>query len=233
MAGREPGPDADEQGSRRFGELIDEAANRGELEAALRLTDEAQRLYPHHRWHFWRASLLGELDDCEAAIPEYEAYLAEETDPANRQSAEAALDACRADVTPPEPVPPPDPTPQEAVDSPLAPPEMPAPSPARPWHRDPVGVSLVSVGLVGVGASAVLLIQARRGRDRAETAGDLQGFDDRFRRARGLNVGGYATLGVGAALIVGGVLSFVVAARRGDAALEARAWPGLTFRFGP
>jgi hypothetical protein len=212
------GPDEadDLEGSRRFGELIDEAANRGEFASALRLIDEAETLYPHHRWHFFRAAILSETGDCEAAIPEYEAYLAEETLPANVASAEAGLGACEKQTVQAEPVASEPPPPSMAAPAPADPPTKPGPEPrgAGAWARDPTAIVLVTSGLVGVGVGAGLFIQGIRKRDEAESADDLGGFDSAFARAQRFHTAGIVTLALGGALVVGAAIRFGVVASR-------------------
>ncbi len=208
-----PEESADEEAARRFAELIDEAANRGELESALRLIDEAERLYPHHRWHFFRASVLSETGDCDKAIVEYDAYLAEETLLANVESAQAGRDACAERIaqeaepaSPPEPSPTPENVEPQPVDAP--------PTEPKPWARDPAAIALVTTGLVGVGVGAALLIQGTRQRDAAENAGALAEFETEFRSARRIHTAGIVTTAVAAVLVVGGVIRFAVVGAR-------------------
>jgi hypothetical protein len=209
-----PSESDDEEAARTFAELIDGAANRGEFESALRLIDEAERLYPHHRWRFFRAAILSETGDCERAIPEYEAYLAEETLPANVQSAEAGLQACREETAEPEPeaaepdddVPPPTPT---VVDEPPS-----APEKRTPWARDPAAIALVTTGVVVVAVGAVLLIQGDRRRDAAEGSAMLSEFESELDRAQSIHAAGIAVTAAGAALAVGGAIRFAVVGTR-------------------
>ena len=209
----EPDETSDEAEARRFAELIDAAANRGELDSALRLVDEAQRLYPHHRWHFFRGALLTEKGDCTAAIAEYDAYLAAETDPDNVASAQKGREACEDKVAPPEPDPKPDPPPPEATPRPEEPPVDTPPKP-EPWKRNPAAITLLATGLVSVGIGAGLYFEATRRRDAAENAGALQTFDTELTKANRFATAGITTMSIGGALIIAGAIVFTVVATK-------------------
>lgn len=87
---------------------------------------------------------------------------------------------------------------------------------ATPWYRDPAGDGLVAVGLAASIAGGVVLGLGRReGNDSPDAANDRD-FGDALDRARTMTLAGGVTLGVGGALLLGGVARWVVVHRRGQ-----------------
>ena len=117
----------------------------------------------------------------------------------------------------PTPGPKPDAVPPPVIErdtAAIAPPTQPAKRRAPAWIRDPVGDALVSVGLVGAVTGAALLGVARRDRDRAESAANLGEYRDRIEHDIVLERAGLVLLPAGSAFILGGVIRWIVVARR-------------------
>jgi tetratricopeptide (TPR) repeat protein len=180
-------------------------------------------------------------EHCSAAVKLYRKYL--ETNPPE-MSAEAArqgilecADKLAAEDTPPPATDPatdpanPDPAPIDDV-----PPTDDKPR-EKKWSRDPLAASLTAVGIAAVGAGIGVLVagivEKKKGSD---TYGE---FDDRQARARNMQIAGGVVLGVGAALLVGGIVRFAILGsrakkqKRGVAAFYAPGGGGLvlTGRF--
>jgi outer membrane biosynthesis protein TonB len=93
-------------------------------------------------------------------------------------------------------------TPQPPVEQPLPP----GPVEGRPWYRDPVGDTLMIGGLAGLGIGAAMLVTAHSAEQdeaSAATYPEAKALDDKA-KSRG-EIGVIAT-GVGAALVVSGIV---------------------------
>lgn len=110
---------------------------------------------------------------------------------------------------------PPDPDPDPTDD--VAPPPITAPPPeisktgeATPWYKDPLGDALTIGGAVGIGVGASFLVLSRSSQNKADDAEFRDDFerhlDDATTRRR---IGGVA-LGVGAALVAGGIVRYLL-----------------------
>jgi len=158
---------------------------------------------------FGRAQALRRAGNCKAAIEVFEQFIDTTPPEPDVRAARDVIEACRAilgeDAI--EPVPPqPQPDPQPS----------PAPTPdhdAAAWRRDVLGGVLVGTGLgVAVGGAALQGASFRRAREREETE---QAYEDRRRSARAMAGVGVGLLVTGGALVVGGVVRYVIVARRG------------------
>jgi hypothetical protein len=101
---------------------------------------------------------------------------------------------------------------------------------ARPWHRDPLGGVLVGVGAATAAAGAGVLIAAQlQSGQGAPTYGMFAEKSDRIDTMR---IAGGVVLGVGAALLIGGVVRWAIlgAKQKRGTALRLHG-PGLTARF--
>jgi hypothetical protein len=140
----------------------------------------------------------------------------------------------------------PDPVPvaaeNEPIDEPpppdVAPPvdEPPRDRTQRPWHRDPLGGVLVGVGLATAAAGAGVLAAAQvQSGQQAPTYGMFANQSDRIDSMR---IAGGVVLGVGAALLIGGVVRWAVLGARqkrrgpGRTASSRSAPPGPAFGLG-
>ena len=87
---------------------------------------------------------------------------------------------------------------------------------ATPWYRDPAGDSLVAVGLAASIAGGVVLGLGRREGNTSDEAANDRDFGNSLDRARSMTLAGGVTLGVGGAVLLGGVVRWVVVHRRGQ-----------------
>lgn len=94
--------------------------------------------------------------------------------------------------------------------------DAPVREPATAWYRDPAGDGLVAVGLAASVAGGVVLGLGRREGNASTDAANDRDFGDSIDRARTLTLAGGVTLGVGGALLLGGVARWVVVHRRGQ-----------------
>jgi tetratricopeptide (TPR) repeat protein len=166
------------------------------------------------------------LDHCDKAIDLYEKLLAFELPAANREAVNTSLADCRAQVpAKPEPAPAvPAPTATSVASTTTAAPAtaaaMGAPdggaSPETPrqtdrpagraWYRDPIALTLVGSGVVGVSVGAAFLVSASSTHSdfmNATTYDEAQTLLDQARSRQKI---GFIATGVGAALLAGGVV---------------------------
>ncbi len=92
----------------------------------------------------------------------------------------------------------------------------PPPEPPTPWYRDPAGDALVAVGLAASLAGGVVLGLGRRDGNNSVDAANDRDFGDALDRARTKTLAGGVTLGLGGAVLLGGVMRWVVVHRRGQ-----------------
>ena len=131
-----------------------------------------------------------------------------------------------------------DPDPDENVDvDPVTPPPDPEQDPIeddpprnkkdRPWHRDPLGGVLVGVGAATAAAGGTVMIVAEvQNNQQAENYGMLE---DRLDRIKVMRIAGGVVLGVGGALLIGGVVRWAVLGakqNRGRTAVVPAVGPG-------
>jgi len=170
-------------------------------------------------------------EHCAAAVKLYRKYL--ETNPPE-MSAEAArqgilecADKLAADDTS---APSDDPT-TTAVDDdsqPVddTPPEDTKPPRQKKGIRDPLGISLTTIGIAGLGAGiGVLVAGLVEKKKSSETYGE---FDDRQARARNLTIAGAVVIPIGVGLLAGGIvrLALVRRANKRNTSVSALLWPG-------
>ncbi|MCR9165320.1 MAG: hypothetical protein ACE37F_23930 [Nannocystaceae bacterium] len=85
--------------------------------------------------------------------------------------------------------------------------------PQRPWYRDPLGDTLAAVGVAGaVTGGVVLALGVREGN--ANDAQTDQALGEAVERAETRALAGGITLGVGSALLLGGVVRWFVVEKR-------------------
>ncbi len=152
---------------------------------------------------------------CERAIPAYEDYLAGDPSDAMRVRTEQRVRVCREEVARKAALrdPPPSPQPPPPSDASVA--EDPGTqTPPPPWYRDPLGDGLVAVGLASSIAGGVVLGLGVRENDASDEATTDSAFATSVERARTMTIAGGVTLGVGGALLVGGIVRWVVVDRR-------------------
>lgn len=167
---------------------------------------------------------------CDEALPLYAEYL--DGGPSQAMQARTAQlirvcedeveaeQARRAALEAPDPPPPVAPPPTEtSVDTPPR------------WYQDPAGDALVALGFSGVVAGGVVLALGVREGDAADDAGNDRAFGQAIERAETRTLAGGITLGVGAALMVGGIVRWVIVERAHGRNVEFSMGPsGLAVR---
>jgi hypothetical protein len=140
---------------------------------------------------------------CEEAIPLYRRYLATKPTDEQIEAATTGMLLCeRASPPPPEPTPvvtvPPPPSPPVAVREHRA-----------PWYRDTAGGVLVASGVISLAAGATFLVLASHSEDAANAeplrSDFLAGLDEATLRRRI----GWAGIGVGSGLLLGGIARYL------------------------
>jgi tetratricopeptide (TPR) repeat protein len=200
-----------------------------ELKTAYALDPQPHLLYA-------MGQLLVGLGRCEEAITYYQRFVDSKPAADLAQIATEAIEVCKtnpppavldkpaAPVEPPPPTPPPSPPPVPVK----APPPQPE---TAPWYTDYFGDGLVVAGLAGGAVGIVLYTGALSDRDAADKATSYaayQKLDDsaHSERTEALVVGA-----VGAALVVGGIIHFVVSDRVQVATAPGGATVSLAGRF--
>ncbi len=176
---------------------------------------------PQPKYLYAQAQALRFDGDCEAAVDVYESFIDVSASPEADAYAADAIEVCRtqlAAAAEPEPEPEPEPPPPTLVAREPAPTSDAVeqdPAPTR-WHRDRLGHGLTWSGVALSVAGGVMVGLARQ---QARVA-DQQPSETSYRRelddASALNVTGFTALGLGATLIVGGVVRFIVVSRTRD-----------------
>ncbi|MCA9651376.1 MAG: hypothetical protein H6712_10385 [Myxococcales bacterium] len=200
------------------------------VEAAYIIEPKPMLLYP------W-AQAERSRGNCEAAVELYQRFL--DSDPPDEMAGVAIenRDLCQAELDAEQEVIEDDDG--SVVDEVLAE-EDPEPSPApvtndnqpkaKAWYKDPVGGVLVGVGVAGVGAGVGLLAVAS---SRAKGASEMDTHSEYMDARDGattLRNGGAIALSIGSALVVGGVVRYLLVAKKGNK--DATAWR-LSPELGP
>jgi hypothetical protein len=150
-----------------------------------------------------KSVVKGQLDECKRIIADEKATEQAAIKARAAEDARAAADAKAA--RPPQddhPIaaPVPEPMPAPVLE--------PAPATSKPWFEDPLGDTLVGLGVIGVGLGTVMLLSANSAQHDSASAPNVEAFkilDDRA-KSRG-TIGLVAGVG-GAALIVAGVVRY-------------------------
>lgn len=190
-------------------------AGEGDLDGAIETIRGARKTSDEPLLLYVEAQLQRLAEDCEAAVPLYEAFLDTEPPAEDQAAANEALEQCREQVGEPE-VPPPVVAPIQPEPAPPGPVEpTPAPQPA-PTAQGPdrLGLALWISGGVLLAGGAATYGAAWGLRSRADRGGPtLDTYLQREDRARTLSGVGVALAGVGAAVLVGAVIRHVVRRR--------------------
>ena len=160
-----------------------------ELQAAYALDAQPDLLYAI-------GQVYVKLDKCDEAVASYEKFLTTKPPADASNSAQEAIDACKAKQPPPPP-PPPEPTPPP---QPVAPPQP----ESRAFYTDKLGTALVGGGVVALVVSGLVYTSARSKLDDAEAAptyAESQDLVDDAHTKRNIAIGvgivGLAAIGVG------------------------------------
>ena len=170
-----------------------------EFEAGYRIDPKPALLYA---WA--QAQRLGK--HCDEAITLYRKYLDSGPSETMVTHTRGFISACQAELATPPPPPP-------------APPVRDTPHEPSPWYRDPIGGTLLVSGTIGLGVGAGFLVVASRSKQRADAAEFRDDFEIQFDEANTRRRIGGTAIGVGAALVIGGVIAYAL--RRDDGSVTA------------
>jgi tetratricopeptide (TPR) repeat protein len=204
----------------------------GDYAAAAAALDESYAIEKDVETLYAWAQAERKLEHCDRAIALWEKLLALDLPAKNKQAIQLKIDDCSAELAKQQaiapkpgpaakPEPSSSPEPAAAPDEPaagepgaaattatadLAPRREPPPeSSGRSRWKNPIGLSLIGVGVIGLGAGTVFLLQARSADAAKDDAATLDEFLDKRDEARSkgtLSIVGYAA---GAVLIGGGI----------------------------
>ena len=178
---------------------------------------------------YTRAQAERRAGRCEAAIELYEEFLGTDPIDSARVAAEENIAACREQLPAIAPsLPSEDPTaasPDEATPtvSPVVEAEARRAAPRR-FYRDAAGDILVGLGLAASATGAALVAVGYRTANRADEAADDRAFGLDLDRAQTLERAGAVTLGLGGALLVAGIVRWILVERRFARATQAARW---------
>lgn len=212
-----------------------------QLEKAYLIEPRPELLYP------W-AQAEREQGHCDAAVELYQQFLEERPEGAMADNARANIERCGGEGgvvaggavaddeelvevidddelaeddldelvenAEPEPEPKPQPKPTVKDDQPKA----------KKWYRDPLGGVLTGLGVVGVGGGAALIAVAVSRADGASTADSVTDYRDEQDSATTLRNAGAGVLTVGGALLLGGIVRYVIVNKKNKAAATASLW---------
>lgn len=168
------------------------------------------------------AQLQRNRGECDAADASFLRYVEQYPDSEEAPLAKAAIGDCQRPA-PPVPIEtdaPPSPRVASSDPAPIVDDSQPPPTPRidapprRRWYADPAGGALFGSGIVGLGAGATLLVNARRLVDVADQEGQHSTANDRLATARRHQTFGIAALGLGAALLTGAIVRYILVARK-------------------
>ena len=154
-----------------------------------------------------------QLEHCEKAIELFGRLEQFDLPEENRQVVRERIEECKAKLPPPAPAISTEP-PVPADEPPPAPPKR------RRWYKDPIGLSLLGAGVVGVGVGTGFLVAASSA---DSAAGEAATYDEFVRlddRAKSRGTVGVIGLSVGVAFAGAGVIWYLT--RGGDDAERAR-----------
>lgn len=188
-------------------------ASGGDIPAAIETIRAARERHDDPDLLYVEAQLQRISENCAAAVPLYESFLATDPPEEDRMEVDRNLKECRDELGATQPVPPPpdEPPPPVLVDAPTQ--TSPAPTEPAPSAQGPdrLGIALwVSGGVLVVGGAASYgAAWGLRGRS---TAGDptLDAYLKRERTANTLSGVGVAIAGTGAAVLIGAVIRHVI-----------------------
>jgi tetratricopeptide (TPR) repeat protein len=190
----------------------------GRYEEARAEIERAYQLDPLRRYLFARARIEQADGHCDVANEFYRRYLAEKPPEVDAAAARRAIAECDRQLA--------------AETQGSSPDVAPVSKPARPWHRDPLAIGLVTSGAVVLAVGLGLYGRAFVEQDKAESTTDYAEFDRRLRRAQVMSPIGIVGISVGAALVVGGAVRWAVVRRREKRADRISIGPrGIGIRF--
>jgi tetratricopeptide (TPR) repeat protein len=212
----------------------DFAAAAAAVEAAYMIEPQPMLLYP------W-AQAERSQGNCAAAVELYQRFLDSNPPEAAATPARENMQRCQEQLAAEAPEEPEEDVVEEVIEEEEPEPE-PVPTPVtkdtspkhKPWYADPVGGVLVGVGVVGVGVGAGLMGAGASAAGKADDEDAHSGYLDARDRATGLRNGGAIALSIGGALLVSGVVRYVLFAKKNKKDANRAAWqlsPELGRRF--
>ena len=193
-------------------ERAEEAFQAGRYHEAADAFGEAFAADPDPKFVYAQAQAERLGGDCARAIELYDRFLALDPEPGPAEDARTNRERCRQDLE--RTSPPPAPEPPQPRPKVVATVDDQAPPTPRPWHRDPLGGALVGSGLF-VSALGTGLLVGGVTLDRSAPDAAVEGDFERDRgRAFAMHRAGIALTAIGAAIVVGGVVRWVVVAHR-------------------
>jgi tetratricopeptide (TPR) repeat protein len=200
------------------------AYSAGDYEAAAREFSAAYKIDPQPAMLYAWAQSLRLGNRCSDAIAIYRRYLAADLTEAQIAAAQNGISLCEK-AAQPEPAPE-EPAPEEP-EEPEQPeqPEEPEPAPpaagppidappTRPWYANRLGGALAIGGAVSLGVGVGFLVRSSQNRDAAGDAVFREDFVELLDTATLQRRIGVVGLGVGAALVAGGVLRYMTERER-------------------
>jgi tetratricopeptide (TPR) repeat protein len=180
----------------------------------------AYELDPRPEYVFARAQALRFAGECEPAIAAYREFI-------DLAPPQAAIDEARGHIATcggvPEPAPAPAPEPPPRIEpTPVVEPPPPSPEPPKRWWRDAAGHALTWTGVAIAATGGGLLGEAFARRRRGEQAGTEESYRDARRGGATLWNVGIPLLAAGGALVLGGIIRFVVVAHPPEKRARAR-----------
>lgn len=179
----------------------------GDYEGALEDLNGSLELEPQAKTLYAKAQSLNKLERCREAVPIYNEVLIRLPDDSPAASAvKDALVTCAEKLAADDG----EPLPEPEVEPEPEPEPEPESKPA--WYKDIPAPILLGLGLVGVGVGGAFLGRAS-GLD-PEGAADYGAFEDERVEQRQLRIRGGVIVGVGGALVVGGIVRYLLVARK-------------------
>ncbi|HWB79868.1 MAG TPA: hypothetical protein VG755_33115 [Nannocystaceae bacterium] len=170
----------------------------GRFDDARKSIARAYMIEPWRQYLYARAQIERADKQCKAAIEFYQLYLDEAPPEDAAVLAKQGIAECERELAS---------APQSPSESPA---DTPPDRPARPWYRDPLGMTFVTTGgaslLVGAGMFGLVATRRRA----AEQSDDHDQFGDRIHRAERASVAAVALVSIGAALLTAGVIRLAV-----------------------
>ena len=174
---------------------------------------------------------------CAAAVRLYQRYLATDPPEISVDYARDGILKCAEQMAGDEPMPPggDDPV-EDPIADPIVDEPQPEPPPVKPdnrakWPRDPLGATFVAIGSAGLVTGIALFAVASQESGKLDAADNYGKFDEQLATVRKFSIGGGIAVGVGAALLAGGIARWMIVRKReragGDTAVSAMLGRGM------
>ncbi len=176
--------------------------------------------------------------NCDVAVDLYQQFLNSGVEGSTAEAAQKNIARCEEEMAAAAPIVEEPPVEDEGTDDldeivGTEPEPQPEPEPAKPvddeprktkaWYKDPAGGVLVGLGVAGVATGVALVVVASGAAEGAPDAGTHDDYLGERDRATSLRNGGAAALSIGSALLLGGVIRYVVVAKK-NKKTSATAW---------